>query len=332
LPTDAPELEHDPETDAATVMMDAIARANRTAPLAKRQRPLVEPIPRAEVPAEKPAIEAPPFRLPILPLLVAVAVLCCLGAIAALAQLYARGDARVAVARVNSKTVVPVSNATRAPLQRRATPAPRQAVSPKVVALATAAPSPRATATPKASPSPSAVLSPRSSPSPAATPSPERLATRKVWEVPARSQQSTPVPSPVASVVMPRPQSIVRSEGAVKVFSTPACTGGDVGISVSDFSAGCTNYAMATSGTLRTQAGGVIIVPVAQLGDPNNVQYALLYFQPSNSNAQYFAGVLAGNGSGHLTARIENGVIVEKTGDSVKYSTYDGRQLVPVSP
>ena len=82
---------------------------------------------------------------------------------------------------------------------------------------------------------------------------------------------------------------------------------------------------------LRNGAGGGIIVPVAQMGDPNNVQYGLLYFEATSGDQPYFLGLLPGDGSGHLTVRVQDGVFVERNGEKVKYSTYDGHQMLPAA-
>ncbi|HTU82919.1 MAG TPA: hypothetical protein VMF61_12355 [Candidatus Acidoferrales bacterium] len=125
--------------------------------------------------------------------------------------------------------------------------------------------------------------------------------------------------------------AVVRGEPGPFVGGSNGCTVTNVNVAMPGYPRGCTQFAGATSGALANGQGVALVVPVTAAGSPQNVIYGLLYVQTRASSGPHFAGVLSGDGSGHLQVAVQHGVLVESNATHTKRSTFDGRHIVPVN-
>lgn len=123
----------------------------------------------------------------------------------------------------------------------------------------------------------------------------------------------------------------MRSSGDLQVGGVGSCESNDVTIALSDYPRGCTIFRGALSGSLAGGLGSALIVPVSRSNSLDDIDYALLYVESNGSKWPRFIGILPGDGSGRLTVRLENGLIVEQNGTHTKYSRFDGRRVLWVS-
>ncbi len=161
---------------------------------------------------------------------------------------------------------------------------------------------------------------PSATPVPTATPSP----------VPTSAPTATITPSPLATAALSRDDApaLVRSNAKLTVGTKGSCQGDDVSIDVRGFTRGCTLFGLSSSGLLANGRGTVLIVPVSTTEDVADVAYGLLYIRSSATAKPRFLGLLAGDGSGPLVMRLQNGFIIEQNGTRKKFFTFNGNRIV----
>ncbi|HTU83622.1 MAG TPA: hypothetical protein VMF61_15950 [Candidatus Acidoferrales bacterium] len=193
-------------------------------------------------------------------------------------------------------------------------------------------PSPVPTDTPTPSPTPSATASPTATPS--ARPHAKRPAKprREIAQSGVAWPEQTDPPDMAAddspTLNSSQAPAVVHGEGPMRVGGKGGCPSQNVTVTVAGEPPGCTLYGSASSGVLANGHGIAMVVPVAAADDPSNVLYGLLYVQQVRDTVPLFVGVLAGDGTGHLTVRVQNGVLLERNGSHTRYSTFDGRSVV----
>jgi hypothetical protein len=177
-----------------------------------------------------------------------------------------------------------------------------------IVVERSAAPRTLPTATPASTSNPSPTPTPASSPTPTIAPSPTPSATLSVNDAP----------------------SLVRSNGGLAVGTKGSCGGDNVTVDVRGFTRGCTLFGLSSSGLLSDGKSTALVVPVSTTEDIRNVAYGLLYIRSGTSDVPRYFGIVAGDGSGPITFRVQNGLIVEQTGSGEQFFTFDGHRIVPV--
>ena len=131
------------------------------------------------------------------------------------------------------------------------------------------------------------------------------------------AQRRAPIAHPTA---VPRNVALARP-----IVAKPTCATGNL-VHVAGYPRGCTANAIVSSGELLGGKGVGSTVPVTSLASPGKVSYALAYVTPP-SGRKRLVGVLAGNGSGSLIVRVQDGMFVEQNGSHVRYSTFDGERI-----
>lgn len=157
--------------------------------------------------------------------------------------------------------------------------------------------------------------------SPTAAPSPESTMSP--------SPALSPSPSPTAVAVIHNAFLLVHSNNVLKVGAKGSCGGLDVTVEVRGYPKGCTVFDADSTGPLANGRGTVLVVPVSSTEDVGDVKYGLLYFRSGETDAPRFLGLIRGHGTGRVTVRLENGRIMEQSGDQVTYYTFNGQSVVP---
>lgn len=204
-----------------------------------------------------------------------------------------------------------------------------QSSAPTVLALTTAPPVTLPPFTPAPHTPPPPTPAPHTPPptdpptqSPTATPSPEATATA--------SPAASPSPQATTVAVIHNAFLLVRSNSILKVGAKGSCGGLDVTVEVRGYPKGCTVFDADTTGPLSNGRGTVLVVPVSSTEDVGDVKYGLLYFRSNEAEAPRFLGLIRGHGTGRVVVRLENGRIMEQSGDSVNYYTSDGRRIIRI--
>jgi hypothetical protein len=169
---------------------------------------------------------------------------------------------------------------------------------------------------------------PRTPPPPSPTPVP----TATPSPVPTSAPTPTITPSPLATATLSADDApaLVRSNSSLTVGKKGSCGGDNVTIDVRGFTRGCTFFGLADGGPLANRKGTVLIVPVSTTEDIADVAYGLLYVRSKPTDPPRYVGLLAGDGSGPLVMRVQNGLILAQNGARTEYFTFDGRRIVRV--
>lgn len=162
---------------------------------------------------------------------------------------------------------------------------------------------------------------------PTATPSPDATAS----PTPTASPVESPSPSATSVAVIHNAFLLVRSNDVLKVGAKGSCGGLDVTVEVRGYPKGCTVFDADSTGPLANGHGTVLVVPVSSTEDVGDVKYGLLYFRSNESEVPRFLGLIRGEGSGRVVVRLQDGLIMEQSGDRVTYYTFNGRRIVRIN-
>jgi hypothetical protein len=145
----------------------------------------------------------------------------------------------------------------------------------------------------------------------------------------ATSRPTTPPPAEAAvsdgSVASHSGATLLYQTKEMQVLGPNNCEGTDATLIrfKDDGTTGCAQYGNATRGQLSSGAN-IVLIPVVAVG--RGTIFDLLY---ADEGARVtFIGILPGDGTGALSVKLEDGVIVERNQSRVKRSTLSGHRVV----
>jgi hypothetical protein len=124
---------------------------------------------------------------------------------------------------------------------------------------------------------------------------------------------------------------LVKSNPVLKVGGKGSCGGLDRTVEVRGYPKGCTVFDADSTGPLANGRGTALVVPISTTEDVQDVKYGLLYIRSGETDPPHFVGLVRNHGPGRVIVRLQHGVIMEQSGSDVRYFTFNGQGIVPVS-